>query len=155
MSRGGEVHIYERLPPVSNPTYHIFHVNNFSGLQRVWKKKYKSFNFGPISNLKPPISSAENQKHTYMSKKILLHHVRRGEPPVRDLLTKYIQLHLTSSGRLPPPNLVNPKIFLDISVCSWCSAKQFGGFKFEIGPKLNDLYIFFQTVKNKEYGQRK
>ena len=33
--------------------------------------------------------------------------VRRGEPPVRDLLNKYNN----SAGRLPPPNLVNEKFF--------------------------------------------
>ena len=52
-----------------------------SGVMESLEKIYKSFNYGPISNLKPPISSAENQEHTYMSKKNSFTTLGGGEPP--------------------------------------------------------------------------
>ena len=79
----------------------------------------------------------------------------RGEPPVRDLLTKYIQLHLTSSGRLPPPNLVNPKIFFGHFCVFLVFCRTIWWLQIWNRTKIERFIYFFQTVKNKEYGPRK
>ena len=118
-------------------------------LWRVWGKKYRSFNFSPRSKGIPPNCLEEHRKHMYMSKNFFGFTRLGGGSLPSEIYERNIT---TSAGRLPPPNLVNPNIFLDIYMCPWCSPEHLRGIYLAIGQKLSDLYFFFKPISNKKNG---
>ena len=93
----------------------------------VWKKIYKSFNFGPISNLKPPNCSAEHQEHTEMSKKnFWIHQIRWWEPPRWRYGRRKWRKKKSKKMTIPLVfHFFVPKLDLYYSHCSYCMIWQY------------------------------